>query len=1147
MIRLNAPIGLVNGKSGAAYSSYGKLGGGSRVRKLQISDNWKDMTQGADDKTVAYGIKYEYITQDDEGKPISSGVAAYEPGIGNEENPFHEPVNFTEKVQWGQDKYHFIEKPFGESYFPGPDVGYSEVKATNYGTDANANVTLENNGYTISRFYTARDFPTQVDNLPLEQRTAENDLTLLLFAAQYTMRVATSQGFKVTLNDMHGKPKFTGVYDNGGNLLSSTENYYSVKDDNASQKQLNNTVLSMDASGAISAAGNLIGTDEELVTDIRESISKSSGTSIGAYPGGTWFFFFFPFAAVNYNHTGSERTYNSVSTVKVIHQYGILKQTKTTQNGSTLTADNLLWDGMTGQVLVTRTQNEYDDYTYAINYPAYMAYEGMSGAYQNIGGLFTDLFDPAGGGLIKSTLNDYFSPGDMLVNLDVPDTWGWIIPRPGGASGFHLIDKDGNFLTTAGRYRLVRSGRRNLLSASVGTVVTMNNPLMQSGNVYVLQAGVDKRVLGTKAVTFKDEWDIPVRKIPVPGTITDYCLPRDIVGGQQYLTNFMKVFFLYNVKPFVPSRRNIFATQSDNVTLADLVNQGVSKSLFDASMMTNLFGAVCNSSCTMPDLSQVKYYLINPHPVSGTDLYQMLPGDEAYIGTETQQYGRIVFSGDGITGDGTMNQFLQNPAPSADPPPVEDPPPGTIPYLCPVGAPSCPGGTQNPSVTANFSRDPGQCQPAAFAPLKASRKNKTGAASASRLRVSYHDLTMTWIAMPITRPDPNVTVCTDPVNQIINPYYMGVKGNWRADYEHVYQVNRMQTGAAAGQNGATDIRHSGYYSSYTPFWTQSGHRLQPLPEVTGPVKHTLSDSRWEWTSKTVHFDEQGNAVESVDPLNIYGAALYGYQRALATAVAKNARHNEIAFDGFEDYYFYQTRPVTGATDPCPTSRHLDFGLTQNALKGQNVCAGNNCLVSDPDLVHSGNYSLYLQSSIAVTTKPAGNAAPPDGVLDFDPVQHYKLLSNEQAAGFAPINAKDYLFSVWVKDASPASDKIVGLHVTLNGQGYDTYLNTYKAKVVEGWKKLDLKFTASASFSMTLQGEGIYIDDLRILPYNAEMKTFVYDDMTSRLTAQLDENNYGIFYEYDEEGTPVRVKKETERGIMTINENRKSYRKYIQPN
>ena len=57
-----------------------------------------------------------------------------------------------------------------------------------------------------------------------------------------------------------------------------------------------------------------------------------------------------------------------------------------------------------------------------------------------------------------------------------------------------------------------------------------------------------------------------------------------------------------------------------------------------------------------------------------------------------------------------------------------------------------------------------------------------------------------------------------------------------------------------------------------------------------------------------------------------------------------------------------------------------------------------------------------------------------------------------------------------------------------------------------------------------------------------MKSYVYDPVTLRLVAELDERNYASIYEYDEEGKLVRIKKETERGVMTISENRNNYMK-----
>ena len=66
--------------------------------------------------------------------------------------------------------------------------------------------------------------------------------------------------------------------------------------------------------------------------------------------------------------------------------------------------------------------------------------------------------------------------------------------------------------------------------------------------------------------------------------------------------------------------------------------------------------------------------------------------------------------------------------------------------------------------------------------------------------------------------------------------------------------------------------------------------------------------------------------------------------------------------------------------------------------------------------------------------------------------------------------------------------------------------------------------------------------IRIYPADAQFKSFVYDANTLRLVAELDENNFAAFFEYDDEGIHIRTKKETEKGIMTIRENRTGVRK-----
>ena len=90
-------------------------------------------------------------------------------------------------------------------------------------------------------------------------------------------------------------------------------------------------------------------------------------------------------------------------------------------------------------------------------------------------------------------------------------------------------------------------------------------------------------------------------------------------------------------------------------------------------------------------------------------------------------------------------------------------------------------------------------------------------------------------------------------------------------------------------------------------------------------------------------------------------------------------------------------------------------------------------------------------------------------------------------------------------------------------------------VPQGAQKIILKLYNTTNNS----GSGVpqYFDDIRIHPFNANMKSYVYDPLTLLLSAELDDNNYATFYEYDKEGQLIRIKKETERGIMTIQESR----------
>ena len=151
--------------------------------------------------------------------------------------------------------------------------------------------------------------------------------------------------------------------------------------------------------------------------------------------------------------------------------------------------------------------------------------------------------------------------------------------------------------------------------------------------------------------------------------------------------------------------------------------------------------------------------------------------------------------------------------------------------------------------------------------------------------------------------------------------------------------------------------------------------------------------------------------------------------------------------------------------------------------------------------------------------------------------------------FLPTPGEQYVLQAWVQDEGATLEtknyrgRIKMTFTTPNGSNPEQVLFDSKGVIIDGWQRIEGVFTIPQDIlSMDLelvakQNSSSYFDDVRIFPVNGNMKSFVYDPDTQRLMAELDENNYATFYEYDKEGGLVRIKKETERGIYTIQETR----------
>jgi hypothetical protein len=162
--------------------------------------------------------------------------------------------------------------------------------------------------------------------------------------------------------------------------------------------------------------------------------------------------------------------------------------------------------------------------------------------------------------------------------------------------------------------------------------------------------------------------------------------------------------------------------------------------------------------------------------------------------------------------------------------------------------------------------------------------------------------------------------------------------------------------------------------------------------------------------------------------------------------------------------------------------------------------------------------------------------------------------------FAP-EAGEYILSAWVKEesATPTTLTYTNPRIDIEFPSNPTFTSTWASpvgpftasgEIIDGWQRIEGKFTiptlpSSVSYiniKLSSNGGNCFFDDIRIHPLDGSMKSYVYDPVNLRLVAELDERNYATMYEYDEEGKLIRVKKETEKGIMTIKENKNNTKK-----
>lgn len=1029
-----------------------KLGGGSRVKQISLSDEWASMT-GNDNEGDKYGQTYTYQNEDG----TSSGIAAFEPMM-SKENALITPLSYEERRFMVPNEKYVIEKPYGLSFYPAPKITYGRVEVRSLDktyTRSSTNYSSTNRtGKTVTEYYTTKDFPTIVQQTQMDKKPFTPDLVMQLLKFNVREQANVSQGYVIETNDMDGKLKSQMVYGEDQEVAISGVKYVygtttetldfsdfvtGALDDlegvTLEYQRLDNDVLTIAPDGTVET--NRIGVECDIITDFRQN--RSENISAGLDGNLATFIAMLPISLPTVFPSFSRQVtrFRSAVTTKVINRFGILREVIAFDNGAAVSTENLAWDSETGEVLLTKTKNEFADPYYSINFPAHWTYDRMGQAYQNIGFVVGSMTEVGTTDYYTATGAENFVKGDEVIisyndgTAKIEKAWVLDVIN---VDEVYFIKEDGTKLnaTSISWAKVIRSGRRNQQSMSVGSLTMKSNPIWNystsviqdlDNNSFNNTVGTNE-VIAASATEFSENWGMVCGGFTSGFSMTQTCsrtaLGDWIINEEAPTGDGTCSFYVFDAAGYDPNDPN-------NVNAS--------------SPATPNF--LYYYSVTWPDWADDFSSITQVGAIEDNYSDQHMLINASYNGNPVQNY--IIYVTDG---------------------PIEV----------------------------------GRCEPL-------------------------------WECGD-SQADGDPTACGPQIGGTINPFVENVQGVWRPlkGWARLGARYQMDFDLASNSNQTTNIRTQGKLSNFAYFWQKSAGKW-------GSV-----ESGWTWVTTITPYrgyDQDGMERENMDALYRFSTAVNGYANTLPIAVAANATYRQIAFDGFEDYDYYSAQTCK--------DRHFAF---------------ENATLSEYES-HTGRYSMELGGNLSIGVS---RILTTDGADEPAKSVPYVIRECECQGTFGPetydvakfaksatvtAQSKKYVLSYWVKrdEQGPLVSTYTGIAPIVNVDGAELALGQVRrSNIIDGWQKVEYTFTIagytppvsekliSISFDNT-ESTIVFIDDIRIQPFNSAMKTYVYDPLNLRLMAELDDNNFATFYEYNEEGSLIRIKKETERGIVTIQESR----------
>lgn len=1106
----------LNGKSiiRLCEPDYKKIGGGVRIKKITLNDNWKnDATTNANS---IYGQEYDYTTTASiAGKEvvISSGVT-YEPQVGGDESALRSPIPYTNSIPLHANYNLFQENPILESYYPGANVGYSKVTVKSIAPtqaeseNASNELLFSSAPITISEFYTPKDFPVLFDKTDMNPgQPIRIPIMIPGLLSSFTTRQAKSQGYSIITNDMAGKPKSVTIKTRNGDQIISkqkfiynTESEYNEDAINKLSSKVQTLEVDKTDNYEVKYKTSIVGQTHDMFIDMNEdaqemeSFGLETNLDLHYTTPAAVAFMIMPIPTVKVDKS-SLRT---IVFNKTINRTGILKKVETTTNESKIITENLAYDIETGEPILTKVTNEFKDPVYNFSYPGHWFYPNLEGAYKNDG----LAIDPAGSTTytsnattgyinISASLNsrpvsDYFTKGDLVYVDCAPAANAYDgeyhifnIAEP---NSILLINSLGHlFPTSVGveSIKVIKSGFKNMQSAKVGNLVFKSiNPTFKqylpsdhAGTVATSLTDVfssdltDNKIINATAIEYKNDWQV-------------FCGPEEAPAVECICYLMPSAFSFLSMLQELNENNLLF---SEDVELHNMVS-GTYSNGFSAGLLNTSSKLISIKTTELACSSCVKKFYYQGHiDVSG-------------------KLQTIIYH------DPTDN-VVESPYIKAD---------------CRVEI-DLPSGTEWDDVEsfAGISKAPATGGSECINPngiyLEVIRKNgeRVTATISVQSTCSTEPCEGCWEFQDCySRITPNYA-CGITEGSPVNPYLAGMKGMWRPQASYAYNTLRTQ---------ANNLKEDGVYTDFVRFpWEDPA----------------LKDAKWIKATTVTKYSPYGFELENQDALGNYSSALYGYSQSLVTAIGSNAMYKEIAFDNFEDY------PLD-----C-NDRHFRFyDDMANVTSSQS---------------HTGRYSISVNPSSSIDVQapvanacayaPIDNTTNPTTRISHDGKYVAHLVESCDCLGtFSPLPNKKYVASVWTKQINHSGPLLAGvtnytapemkITITLSSGGPTIYTFTPKGNVIDGWQQIFESFNIPSNATgitveliNTLSDKNVYFDDIRLHPFDGNMVSYVYDPILLKTMAELDANNYATIYVYDDEGHLNKVKKETSEGIKTIKEGR----------